>query len=112
MTRRQTLLAILEAAGDRGATTAELIQGGVGSRYSARLLELRDEGYVIQGERVRDGSWRYTLTDSPQELDGPPNPLGPVEGGGPGALGVSGAGTPALFEMPAPSRAHWEGEAA
>lgn len=111
MTRKLTLLAILEAAGDRGATTAELIQGGVGSRYSARLLELRDEGYVIHGERVRDGSWRYTLTDSPVELDGP-IPLGPVEGGGPGALGVSGAGTPALFDMPAVSRAHWEGEAA
>lgn len=61
MTRRALLLHLLQEAGDRGLTTAEIIQAGVGSRYGARLLELRKEGWVVEAERVRDGSWRYRL---------------------------------------------------
>jgi hypothetical protein len=60
MTRRLLLLNLLEQAGDRGVTTGELLNAGVGSRYSARLMELREEGYV-EGTREREGSWRYVL---------------------------------------------------
>lgn len=65
MTRRDLLAHLLVEAGDRGLTTAELLQAGVGSRYSARLLELRELGWVIESERIRDGSWRYTLVRKP-----------------------------------------------
>jgi len=61
MTNKQTMLAALRAGGSAGVTTAELMRVGCGSRYGARLLELRAEGFEISSERVRDGSWRYTL---------------------------------------------------
>jgi len=64
-TRKWLLLSLLEAAGSRGVTTAECMSAGVGSRYSARLLELREAGYTVQSVRERDGSWRYTLLNSP-----------------------------------------------
>jgi hypothetical protein len=61
--KRRQVLDLLRAAGTRGVTTAELLEAGVGARYSARLLELRREGHVIEAQRVRDGSWRYTLQE-------------------------------------------------
>lgn len=68
-TRKWLLLSILESAGSRGVTTAECMAAGVGSRYSARLMELRDAGYVIESVRERDGSWRYTLLNSPDDSE-------------------------------------------
>ncbi len=65
MTRRDLALRQLQRAGDRGVTTAEFLGAGVGSRYSARVLELRELGYVISSERVRDGQWRYCLSSEP-----------------------------------------------
>jgi hypothetical protein len=69
MTRRWLLLKLLEEAGDRGVTTGEILTAGVGSRYGARLLELREAGHVVEGERERDGSWRYRLVWSPDEVE-------------------------------------------
>lgn len=65
MTRKQLALHLLEEAGERGITTGELMKAGVGSRYGARLLELRAEGHIIESVRLRDGAWKYTLTSSP-----------------------------------------------
>jgi hypothetical protein len=64
-TRRDLALQLLRDAGGRGVTTAELIASGVGARYSARVLELRELGFGITSERVRDGQWRYTLVSEP-----------------------------------------------
>lgn len=64
MTRKWLLLRLLEDAGQKGVTTAEVMQAGVGSRYGARLLELRTDGYTIRSERERAGSFRYTLLSS------------------------------------------------
>lgn len=58
------VLQALEAAGGRGATTRELCQPHTGGiRFSARIKELRDEGYEIRRVEERAGSHRYTLTD-------------------------------------------------
>jgi hypothetical protein len=65
MSRKWLLLRLLKDAGSVGATTADLLAAGVGSRYGARLLELRDHGYVIESRRERQSSFRYILTDEP-----------------------------------------------
>lgn len=64
-TRRDLVLKLLKGAGARGVTTNELLAAGVGSRYSARVLELRERGYGITSERIRNGQWRYTLVREP-----------------------------------------------
>jgi hypothetical protein len=64
-TRRALVYQLLRDAGPRGVTTNDLLLAGVGSRYSARILELREVGYVIESQRLRDGQWRYTLTHEP-----------------------------------------------
>jgi hypothetical protein len=69
-TRKWLLLRLLEDAGNHGATTADLLNAGIGSRYSARILELREDGYTIRSERERDGSYRYTLLFSPESESG------------------------------------------
>lgn len=68
MTRRSLCLSLLEDAGPQGVTTGEFLQAGVGSRYGARLLELRKQGYVITSERIRDGSWRYVLVSDASDV--------------------------------------------
>jgi hypothetical protein len=56
----------LAAAGGRGATTAELAQAGVGGfSHTKRLSELRDAGYGIRTERLRNGQSRYWLVSLP-----------------------------------------------
>ena len=62
-TRR--VLRALQAAGGRGATTAELSQSTVGGfRFGARILELRDAGLRIDAKKLANGQWRYWLRDS------------------------------------------------
>lgn len=64
-TRR--VLKALQAAGGRGCTTHELGQPDVGGfRFSARLYELRQDGYQITETRERRGSSRYVLVDPPE----------------------------------------------
>lgn len=61
------VLAALQAAGTRGATTHELCQPHVGgTRFGARINDLRQAGYVIVEHRERRGSSRYTLV-APEE---------------------------------------------
>lgn len=64
-TRR--VLRALQAAGGRGMTTHDLCQPHVGGvRFSARLYEIRAEGYQIKSQRERAGSTRYVLIDPPE----------------------------------------------
>ena len=73
LTPRQNLFVhLLRAGGRRGVTTSELLAGGVGSRYSSRLLELRKLGYKITSERERQGQWRYRLVHEPPAAEPPP----------------------------------------
>jgi hypothetical protein len=106
MTKRAQVLALLRKAGPAGVTTGELLQAGAGSRYGARVLELRALGHVIEAKRVRDGSWRYTLTgDVERTVDA--RPLSPHAIDEPEPL--------ALFEPAAPIAANalcWDEAAA
>lgn len=64
---QRKVLCLLEAAGERGVTTKEMVQLGAGNRFSARLLELRGQGYAIRVTRERESSFRYTLLDRPTD---------------------------------------------
>lgn len=95
-TRKALALALLRASGDAGVSTAEFMRAGVGSRYGARLKELRDEGHHIITTYERQGSHRYFLltaepsTSQPNEV-----PLEESEAAGAGRQhGVGGS----LFE--------------
>lgn len=60
MTKRELCLHLLET--QEWVTTNEFLAAGCGSRFGARIQELRDRGYDIPpAERVRDGQARYTL---------------------------------------------------
>lgn len=61
MSKREHVLQLLRDAGPRGVTTAEFLEAGCGSRFGARVQELRDAGATVDVCRVRDGSYRYTL---------------------------------------------------
>lgn len=76
-TRRDLALRLLRDAGSKGVTTGQLLTAGVGSRYSARLRELRERGYVISSECVRPGQWRYTLLREPPRAAAPASPPAP-----------------------------------
>ncbi len=89
---QRKVLEVLRAGGKRGVTTAELLASPAGSRYSARIGELRAmPGCQIRTECVRAGSYRFTLLSEPS-----------VEGSG-GSAKVVSQGAPAplngrLFE--------------
>lgn len=104
--KRHQVLELLRQAGARGVTTAEFLQAGVGARYGARLLELRREGHVIDAQRVRDGSWRYTLRA--------PGPVAPTAGPSKRFLSPAPTADQRLFELaPTPANALcWDREAA
>jgi hypothetical protein len=74
MTKRELVLHLLREAGPRGVTTAEFLQAGCGSRFGARVQELRDAGHVIGSRRVRAGSHVYVLQSSRLFESVPPAP--------------------------------------
>lgn len=96
MSNKALVLHLLKEAGDRGVTTAELLQAGCGSRYGGRILELRKKGYVIESTRVRDGSWRYELLSCPDvERDAasaPVSPRSPVQKSEDGRVSLNAGG--------------------
>lgn len=48
-----------------GATSAQFVEANI-LRYSARIKELRDQGYVITGKATDGGAvWRYQLESEP-----------------------------------------------
>ncbi len=65
---KQTLPAdhrrIAVASGAAGVTTADFLRMPV-ARYSSRIRELRQIGFVIQVDRIIEGLFRYTLVSSP-----------------------------------------------
>lgn len=66
MSKREHVLQLLRAAGPRGVTTAEFLEDGqCGSRFGARVQELRDAGWSIDARRVRAGSHVYVLVREP-----------------------------------------------
>jgi hypothetical protein len=76
----ERVLEYLRTHGGR-ATTRELCQPEVGGvRFGARLAEIRAEGAVIDGKRLRPGSYLYTLTRD-IGLDGGSSSLASVESG-------------------------------
>jgi hypothetical protein len=63
---------LLEEAGDRGVTTAQLLEAGAGSRYGARIHELRHEdGLNITEKPLRQGSSVYKLVGRPSGHNAP-----------------------------------------
>lgn len=60
MTRRELVLDLLHA-NPEGVTTSRFLREGCGSRFGARIQELRNQGYSITCERVREGEFRYQL---------------------------------------------------
>jgi len=64
MTKKEKVLSMLQAAGDRGVTNRELNDAGV-YRYSARIKELRDEGMKISTTRVKGGLFEFRLVSPP-----------------------------------------------
>lgn len=115
MTKRDLARQLLERAGAGGVTTSQFLRAGVGSRFGARLQELRDQGFDISSERVRDGEHRYILRGRPSS----PGPVaqtpqsGEADAQRPGAYAPdpkrragavespSGCAGSALFELPA-----------
>jgi hypothetical protein len=67
------ILRDLQHAGPVGRTTADLLHVG-GSRYSARIHELRRDGHNITEHRERQGSSRYVLQpDASPVVEGEPD---------------------------------------
>ena len=70
MTKKEQVLSMLEAAGERGVTNRQFTEAGI-YRYSARIKELRDEGTNVDTIRIRGGYFKFRLASPP---------CGPVEG--------------------------------
>ena len=68
MSKREHVLQLLREAGPVGVTTAEFLEAGCGSRFGARVQELRDAGWVVGARRVRAGSHVYVLQQEPRAV--------------------------------------------
>lgn len=64
MSQTGKLLNLLKRRGWRGATNVELNR--ICFRYSARLFELRRDGYHITTENLKYGVFKYTLVAEPE----------------------------------------------
>lgn len=64
MTKKEQVLSMLKAAGDRGVTNRELNEAGI-YRYSARIKELRDEGVEVDTIRIKGGYFKFRLAHIP-----------------------------------------------
>lgn len=88
-TAKSRVLSALQEAGSLGQTTAALCQPGCGGvRFSARILELRQEGHVIHERRLRSGSWLYVYISGPSrpQRDRPPTETGTLRGDDPAGV--------------------------
>jgi hypothetical protein len=74
MSKREHVLRLLREAGPRGVTTDEFLEAGCGSRFGARVQELRDQGWTIDARHVRTGSHLYVLARQPLALCGVSEP--------------------------------------
>ncbi len=102
MTQRQRVLALLERNPWRGVVTAEFLAEYLPS-YPKRIWELRGEGYEISSERLRSGSWKYTLLAKPDvERRGGASVL-PSGDGRPGSSSSLSIEEEALFDRTIPA---------
>lgn len=73
MTQKQTVLRMLEEAGPEGVTSNQFYKALL-PRFSARIHELRREGFDVIKEPVEQGHFCYILVShgrSPREADHP-----------------------------------------
>jgi hypothetical protein len=89
VTQRERVLRMLRTAGRNGVRTGDFLAAGL-PRFSARLIELREDGHQITGVRESDSSWRYTLIEphraQPAPADeAPASLLGDAPGRRPGS---------------------------
>jgi hypothetical protein len=69
MTQKERILKALRAAGERGVTTVDMVNGSLGEpilRGAARIEELRDEGFAIKTVKLKNRTARYVLVMSAQ----------------------------------------------
>lgn len=64
--QRSRLLELLRAVGDRGVSVLDLIHKHEIYRASGRILELRQQGYVIETRPGPGGTAIYVLLSEPQ----------------------------------------------
>lgn len=103
MSQRDRVLTMLQ----RGpCTTGDFLRAYV-PRFSARIQELRAEGFEIETGRVRDGEYRYRLVDEPDaDLGGEADDTHNVTRTNPsptGAASARGASGPPAAELSANS---------
>lgn len=111
MTQRERVLAALRAAGKRGVSTGQFLELRI-PRFSARVEELRAQGFAISSQRLSAGSWRYTLLNSPSAPEPQAREKASLAGAHPPA---PAGGELRLFTPPAekPARTkHWQQDAA
>lgn len=61
LTQVEKILQLLKEAGDKGVTNIQLNE--IAFRYSARLNDLRRDGYKIQATHIKDSIWKFTLKE-------------------------------------------------
>jgi|GEM_PF-2894530 len=64
MNQRDRVRTMLEQAA-AGVTTSDFLDAHL-PRFSARVKELRDQGLVIERDRLSASAFRYTLTSTPK----------------------------------------------
>lgn len=73
MTQKERILKALRAAGERGVTTVDMVNGSLGEpilRGAARIEELRDEGFAIKTLKLKNRTARYVLVMSTERTGG------------------------------------------
>ena len=62
--QRQKILELLRQNGKAGVLTSDFLRIPI-ARYSSRLRECRQMGYVISTERITEGCFKYALIREP-----------------------------------------------
>ena len=71
--QQQAIYDLLVTAGERGVTNYELNKK-ICFRFSARIWELNQRGFVIKSTRVKGSEWRSTLVRVPPVEAPKPDP--------------------------------------
>lgn len=100
MTKRELVLALLKR-NPNGVTTGQFLRAGAGSRFGARVQELRERGYTIVSERVRDGEFVYRLLSEREACQMPAQKPGESDApvAGPSTAPPVADGSAQLFEI-------------
>jgi len=69
-TQAKRILKFLKLKGE--VTNVEIVRMGI-FRYSARLADLRKDGYMIPAVHVKDGLWKYVFKGHRDDDDEPPH---------------------------------------